>query len=80
MMIARGQDGENVFLLLGLSAENIRRLQAGKPIRITRQSHGDAVPDELTIGIMAGATEADLAKAIKPLCNDMTQVFKDPRL
>ena len=80
MMIARGGEGENIFLLFGLTQENIQRLQANQPIRITRQTHGDAIPDGITIGIIYAPDEAQLEKAIKPLCNDMTMKFKDRRL
>lgn len=80
MMIARGREGENMILFLGLSAESVRRLQLGQPIRITRETHGDGIPDGWTIGILYGPTEAHLEKMIAPFCDDTTYTFRDPRL
>jgi hypothetical protein len=66
MVIARscGADGQE-FLLLGLSRANIDRLQAGQPIRISRGSHGTAVPEHLTISIITGGTELEIYEGLK---------------
>lgn len=58
MLIARAtaKDGNDI-LILGLSAENRRRLEAGNPIDLTTYTHGAAIPKELHIVIFAGETE-----------------------
>jgi hypothetical protein len=67
MLTARSEleDGRTL-LVFGLSAENIRRLQEGQPIRVTQTSHGQAVPENLVVVMFAGDTEgtmeADLRK------------------
>ncbi len=61
-MVIASTDG---VLLLGLSAANVERLQAGQPIRVTRASHGLSVPQGLTILIMAGDTEATIEAELR---------------
>lgn len=77
MVIARsyGDDGREL-LLLGLSRANIDRLQAGQPIRISRASHGVAVPEHLTIAIITGGTELEIYEVLKAqgLIDDRTVV------
>jgi hypothetical protein len=53
------EDGDR-FILFGLSAENLRRLQDGMPIKVTRALHGLAMPPGLTIVLIAGETEATI--------------------
>lgn len=63
MVIASSGAG---VLLLGLSEANLERLQQGMPIRVSRETHGIAVPPNLKIFIIVGkdeaAIEADLRK------------------
>jgi hypothetical protein len=54
MLIARAGDSH---ILLGLSHENLRRLKAGEPIHLTRESHGMALPAGISIVILAAETE-----------------------
>lgn len=61
MLIATSDlEAEGTLLVLGLSHENIKRLQDGKPIRVTRESHGLAVPAGLKLVIFTGETEASM--------------------
>lgn len=59
MIIARGKsdDGQQQLLLLGLSQGNIDRLREGKPIHVTRKSHGEGIPPGWAIAIVYGETE-----------------------
>lgn len=65
MIFARGEHGEEKLLIIGLSAANVRRLLLKKPILIRREIHGDAVPDDWKIMIMAGETEEDIVTELK---------------
>lgn len=63
-------EGKDYLLVLGLSALNRQRLADGKPIDISRASHGLAIPEGLRIMIFAGDTEesmrAEMASLIGP--------------
>lgn len=59
IVLSAGADGQRL-LVLGLSRANIHRLTAGHPIRVTRTTHGQAVPPGLTVGVMFGETERAL--------------------
>lgn len=67
MIIARGgSDDGRKLILLGLTAKNVEFLMAGKPMRITRESHGDGVPEDWVIGILYGDDEQAIADQITP--------------
>ena len=51
MVIARGSDKDGEFFCVG-SRKNIKRLTEGQPIRMTRKSHDDGVPEGWTIVMM----------------------------
>lgn len=83
MMIAQMNHEEGKqFILLGLSEMNIRRLVAGEPIKITRESHGDVVPENLIIGIMYGKSEKMMRDVLAKmgLITPDTKETSDPRL
>lgn len=82
MLIAKGTMGDDTFVLLGLSRENITRLLSGQPMSISRRSHGDGVPDGLVIGIMFGETEDEMKRVLEKadIVNEQTNIFRDPRL
>jgi hypothetical protein len=80
MIIARGSEGGEEMLVLGLSQENIKRLQDGKPMYLTRATHGDGIPEGWRIMIFTGKDETAMANMIKPFCSAHTQIKKDPRL
>ena len=61
MILARGDHGDDQFLLIGLSRENIDRLVKGEPIPITRDVHGEAIPELWKIALMFGETENQIA-------------------
>lgn len=60
MIIARGEFEGKEMLLLGLSRGNVDRLTAGQPIRLTRETHGEAMGRDEAILILFGETEQDL--------------------
>lgn len=60
-MIVMSAGGEGAYVLvLGLSRANINQLTAGRPVRVRRATHGQAVPAGLTVGIIFGETERAL--------------------
>jgi hypothetical protein len=67
------EDGKQL-LVLGLSAENRKRLTAGQPMDISRESHGLAVPPGLKIMIFAGETEETMGKQMAELIGPMTVI------
>jgi hypothetical protein len=66
-------DGTPV-LVLGLSAENSRRLHAGQPIQL-RADHVDPRLPELSVLLVAGDTEDSIATELRELFGD---VIHDP--
>jgi hypothetical protein len=58
-------DGRQI-LLLGLTQENVESLLAGRPIAVSRSTHGDGVPAGLDVGIFFGATKDDLMRELAP--------------
>ena len=52
MLVAKAIDHKGqTIILLGVFPENIRRLTAGKPILVSCENHGNAIPDGLKICI-----------------------------
>jgi len=51
-------------LLLGVSRENITRLVDGKPIRVSRATHGNCLPEGQTIVIVFSETEKAILKEL----------------
>lgn len=87
MIIARafgeGHDGKPTeLLILGVSDQNVARLLEGKPIRISRETHGDGVPEGWSIMILHGKTEDHLAQMLKDAgaVGPDTKVIRDPKL
>ncbi len=74
---SEGNDPRRRICLLGLSAENIIRLQQDQPIRIDLGKYG--IPD-LDLLIWAGNTEEEMGDMIKELIGPETKVHIDPRL
>jgi hypothetical protein len=81
MLIASAQlekddDGKDQqLLILGLSAENRRRLGDGKPIDLSRASHGMAIPAGLRIMIFAGETEDSMREQLGALIDPARTVI-----
>ncbi len=67
-----GKNGEP-RLMFGLSAENVKRLQAGQPIAINLTEMGL----EGDVLIFYGETEADMAQMLKPYINEDTVVHNE---
>lgn len=82
MIIARAGSEKEPVLMLGLARVNIERLQADQPIKITRKSHGDGIPEGWTIIIMFGETEREMVKALSraAMVGPDTKFNIDPRL
>jgi hypothetical protein len=83
MIIARGSSGSHdEVLILGLSRENIRRLQEGEPIRIRRATHGDGIPARWQIVIIFGETEQSMRREFEEhgMIGPETKIHINPRL
>lgn len=65
MIVASANGEKKDLLLLGLSQENIDRLWKDLPIRISRETHGEAIPENLVIVIIAGKSEYDIKHALE---------------
>ena len=82
MVIAQTTTDDHTFLLLGLSRVNIERLMAGQPIKISRATHGTAIPENLTLSLLFGETEQAIAKTLNDvgMIGEDTRIKVDPRL
>lgn len=67
-------DEGNQLLVLGLSARNLELLKAGRPIDLSRASHGMAIPAGLKIVIFAGETEESMREQMSNLIGPTTVV------
>jgi hypothetical protein len=74
MFIASSITDERTLLVLGLSAENRRRLVEGHAIWIERASHGLAIPEQLKIVIFTGETEETMRDAMQALIGPTTVI------
>jgi len=80
MIIARATEEGDEMLILGLSEENVKRLKGGKPMYLTRKTHGDGIPAGWRIMIFTGKDERTMAEMVKPFCGPETKTHIDPRL
>lgn len=69
-----------MVVVLGLTTENIKRLMAGKPMHLTRDTHGEGVPDGFEFFILHGESEAAIAESLSPTIGPDTAVHRDPKL
>lgn len=60
MITIRKKRGNREYLFLGLTDANVQRLMKGEPIRVTAETHGGAIPEGWTIGIVYGANKEEL--------------------
>lgn len=68
-------DNDQQLLILGISRRNLElMLEQGKPMDISRESHGIVVPDKLKIVIFAGETEAAMHEQMKALIGPDTVI------
>lgn len=72
---ADGKDGP--LVILGLSKENIRRLQQGKPISVP--AGGDLGLNKQIV-IFTGDSEQAMLNDLRPLIGPESRVHVDPRL
>ncbi len=67
MLIGAGVSEENKRLLVfGLTKDDVNAVLAGHSLRVTRRTHGEAVPADLAVVILYGRTEADLEAIFAP--------------
>lgn len=59
--IAKGANGTRI-IVLGITRENVKRLTAGHPIRVSAEHH-PGFPEDTVIAVVFGETEADLSHA-----------------
>lgn len=70
--------GDTRIVLLGLTDENLRRLKAGEPIRVSAETHPH-FPPELVICILAGEDAAAIQTQLAPLIGPHTKLTEVPR-
>ena len=66
------------IIVLGVTRENLTRLTAGQPIRVSAEHH-PGFPQDVVIAVVFGETEADIARELKPLIGAETRVVTVPR-
>lgn len=82
MIIARATTDHGELLILGLSAINVTRMMAGKPIVIREKTHGEGVPKGWEIMIFTGETEVQMQDALQKagVIGPETKINVDPKL
>lgn len=66
MIISIGKSETNKdVVLLGLTQTCIERLKDGEMMQLDSETHGDAIPPNLIICVMAGKTNADVIDLLK---------------
>lgn len=80
MILGRADNGDVQMLIIGLSDLNLEKLKKGQPIHVRRETHGGAIPEHWEIVILNGATENDMAGALKRagMLGPGTQILKQP--
>lgn len=80
MIVAHATGGNNKgkLIILGVARENIDALTAGRPIRVSAESHPSFPPD-LTIAIVFGETLRDVIDQLTPFTDGNTKVVTVPR-
>lgn len=81
MVFGRATGSDKLHLFIGLSAENIRRLQNKEPIRINEKSKGEMAKG-VDIVITYGDDETAIAKELEAMghIDSKTKIRSDPRL
>jgi hypothetical protein len=74
MFLAGTQLSDEYLFVIGLSAENRRRMENGRPIFMTRASHGMAVPAGVKVVIFAGETEDSMREQMSSLIGPSTVI------
>jgi hypothetical protein len=84
MIVAKGlsEDGKTQCMILGLSSLNIMRLMNNQPMEISREKHGEAIPEGWKIVLLFGQTEQSLFAEMRKagIIRPDTNVHIDPRL
>lgn len=83
MVIVRASNPKNgnQLFMLGLSRENLSRLQLDKPIHLKKETHGDGVPEGWEFVLFFGETEQDMQEMFvkSGMIGPDTKVHVDPR-
>jgi hypothetical protein len=82
MIVARGEMATGLFLILGLSRNNVERLMAGRPIVMKNSTH-KGIPEGWEISIFFGEDEQAMAQLLKKaglMIPGETKTHIDPRL
>ena len=79
MIFGRKKQGLVEFVLVGLSADNLKSMTAGEPISIGPVP-GDTALSSMTIILLSGDTEQDIVEALKKagLVDKDTSVNESP--
>ena len=66
MLVARSPtiDGREM-VILGITRLNLAKLLAKQPIRVSQETHGAGMPEDLVVIICYGDTEEGLAEELK---------------
>lgn len=79
MVLARARtDNNEELLIIGLSAENRRRMANGMPVSFTTFT-GEETHATLRVVIFAGETEDAMQQELLPLMNQQTTIVKGGR-
>lgn len=81
MIVGRGDaaDGEKV-VLLGVTADNIQALMSGKPILVSRATHGPGIPEGWKIAIVYGKDTKELYATLSQGLAKDAQIHHEPLL
>lgn len=81
MIVGRGDaaDGQNV-VLLGVTEDNIKALVSGKPILVSRETHGPGIPEGWKIAIVYGKDTKELYTILSQGLAKNAQVHHEPLL
>lgn len=74
---ADGKDGP--MAILGLSAENVKRLKAGQPIYVRRDGQAGDIGLNKSLVIFYGDSEQQMLNQMRPLIGPDTKAHIDPR-
>ena len=74
---ATGADGKEI-IVLGVTRENLQRLEQGHPIKVSAEKHA-GFPPNLVVVIFYGDTERAIVEQLKPMIGDATKIIAVPR-
>ena len=60
------------FLIVGLTRRNLGRLRQGKPIVLSRETHGEVVPPNIRLILYFGKTEDEMMSNLATIVSTLT--------